>query len=175
MSTAELSDRTAPAPAVIDIEASGFGRGSYPIEIGFVLPDGETDCMLIRPLATWHHWDPAAESLHHISRDMIERFGQPVSAVIDRLEARLAGRTVYSDGWGHDYSWLAALYEAADRSVGFRLESLQTLLSEDEMTAWDRTKDAVVRDAALERHRASADARVLQSTLMRLRADASRG
>ena len=24
-------------PCVIDVEASGFGRGSYPIEIGFVL------------------------------------------------------------------------------------------------------------------------------------------
>jgi len=24
------------APAVLDVEASGFGRGSYPIEVGFV-------------------------------------------------------------------------------------------------------------------------------------------
>ena len=29
------------APAVLDIEASGFGRGSYPIEVGFVLANGE--------------------------------------------------------------------------------------------------------------------------------------
>ena len=29
-------------PAVLDIEASGFGRDSFPVEVGFVLPDGET-------------------------------------------------------------------------------------------------------------------------------------
>ena len=28
-------------PAILDIEASGFGRGSYPIEIGYYLPDGQ--------------------------------------------------------------------------------------------------------------------------------------
>ena len=27
-------------PIVIDVEASGFGKGSYPIEVGVVLPDG---------------------------------------------------------------------------------------------------------------------------------------
>jgi hypothetical protein len=172
MSTLEVSDRPAHAPAVIDFEASGFGRGSYPIEVGFVLPDGESDCMLIQPVDAWQHWDPEAESLHHISRDMLERFGHPVSEVVDRLEARLSGRTVYTDGWGHDYSWLASLYHAARRKVGFRLESLQALLSEDEMAAWDRTKAVVEREAALERHRASADARVLQSTVLRVRADA---
>ena len=31
---------------VLDIEASGFGRGSYPIEIGFVLPDGNGASMI---------------------------------------------------------------------------------------------------------------------------------
>lgn len=88
------------APTVIDIEASGFGRGSYPIEIGFVLPDGRGDCMLIRPIAAWRHWDPAAEALHHISRDLLRRHGQPVGDVVERLERQLHGRTVYSDGWG---------------------------------------------------------------------------
>jgi hypothetical protein len=173
MTTLEAPSRAALAPAVLDIEASGFGRGSYPIEVGFVLPDGDGDCMLIRPIDAWLHWDPAAESLHHISRETLLRHGQPVSAVVDRLEAQLRGRVVYSDGWGHDYSWLAALYEAAGRRVGFRLESLQTLLSESELSTWDRTKADVVRNAPLERHRASADARVLQSTLLRVRAAAA--
>jgi hypothetical protein len=155
-------------PAVIDIEASGFGRGSYPIEIGYVLPDGRGDCMLIRPTPQWHHWDPAAESLHRISRDLLQRHGQPVAAVIDRLEAQLRGKTVYSDGWGHDYTWLSALYDAVDRRPGFRLDSLQKLLTEDELERWDATKAEVFRQAAQARHRASADARLLQSTVMRL-------
>ena len=29
-----------PSPIMLDVEASGFGRGSYPIEIGLAFPDG---------------------------------------------------------------------------------------------------------------------------------------
>ena len=43
------------APAVLDVEASGFGRSSYPIEIGVVFPDGHAYCTLIRPES---HWTP---------------------------------------------------------------------------------------------------------------------
>ncbi len=156
------------APTVIDVEASGFGRGSYPIEVGFVLPDGRGDCMLILPQSDWDHWDPSAESLHGISRDVLERFGQSVGTVVARLEAQLAGRTVYSDGWGHDYSWLSTLYHAAGRRPGFSLDSLQKLLSEDALSRWDATKAAVCDESPQARHRASADARVLQSTVVRL-------
>ncbi len=155
-------------PTVIDIEASGFGRGSYPIEIGFVLPDGRGDCMLIRPADGWLHWDPAAESLHHISRDLLARHGQSIVEVVERLEAQLHGKTVYSDGWGNDYSWLSALYDAIDRRPGFRLDSLQKLLTADELDRWEAMKAIVAREVPRERHRASADARLLQTTLMRL-------
>ena len=47
-------------PTVLDVEASGFGRNSYPIEIGFVLPDARTFCALIRPLAHWTQYPPSA-------------------------------------------------------------------------------------------------------------------
>lgn len=167
-----VTDRVSavPAPTVIDIEASGFGRGSYPIEIGFVLPDGRGDCMLIRPARHWSHWDPAAEALHLISRELLVAHGQPIDAVIDRLERQLRGLTVYSDGWGNDYSWLSTLYEAAGRQPGFRLDSLQKLLTQDELARWDTTKAAVFAEATQARHRASADARLLQSTVVRLHA-----
>jgi hypothetical protein len=165
MTTATAVDAV---PTVIDIEASGFGRGSYPIEIGFVLPDGRGDCMLIRPIAAWRHWDPAAEALHHISRDLRARHGQSIVDVVDRLEAQLFGRTVYCDGWGNDFSWVSALYDAVDRQPGFRLDSLQKLLTEDELARWDQAKAAIFKEAALDRHRASADARLLQSTVTRL-------
>ena len=32
----------ATLPAVLDVEASGFGAGSYPIEVGIAMPDGTT-------------------------------------------------------------------------------------------------------------------------------------
>jgi len=63
MASASLSTAAGPAldaPAVLDIEASGFGRDSYPVEIGYVLPDGQTWCTLIRPAPAWTHWDATA-------------------------------------------------------------------------------------------------------------------
>jgi hypothetical protein len=50
-------------PPILDVEASGFGRGSYPVEVGYVLDDGDSQCMLVRPASDWNHWSPAAERL----------------------------------------------------------------------------------------------------------------
>ena len=51
-------------PIIVDVEASGFGKGSYPIEIGLVLPDGTPHCFLLAPARTWTAWDPGAEKVH---------------------------------------------------------------------------------------------------------------
>ena len=111
-----MNDILPPAPTVLDIEASGFGRGSYPIEIGYCLPNGETFCTLIKPEPEWQHWDAEAEKLHHIQRDMIFQRGKPVYEVARLLNAGLKGQTVYSDGWANDYSWMGALFNAAEIS-----------------------------------------------------------
>lgn len=155
-------------PAILDIEASGFGRGSYPIEAGFVLPDGRSGCMLIRPAPHWTHWDADAERLHHITRDTLQRHGRPIEDVVDALDEALGGLTVYSDGWALDYTWLATLYDAAGHAPRFRLENLRLLLCEDLSARWHETKRTVASEMALPRHRASSDARLLQSTYVRL-------
>ena len=154
---------------MLDVEASGFGRGSYPIEVGFVLENGEARCLLIEPAAHWTHWDPAAERLHHITREDLQRHGCPIRDVVEELNDRLCGRTVFSDGWVHDYSWLAVLYDAAHRVPAFRLESLGGLLTPDEIDRWNATKQQVANELALPRHRACADARLLQATFRKLR------
>lgn len=156
-------------PPILDVEASGFGRHSYPIEVGYVLPDGSSYCSLIRPLPHWTHWDPAAERVHHIRRELLVQHGRDVQDVARSLNEALRGRTVFSDGWAHDYPWLAALYEEADLVPSFRLESLRGLLSEDEASQWEATRQAVMHEHQVERHRASTDARLLQTTLKRLR------
>ncbi len=162
--------RQAEAPAFLDIEASGFGRSSYPIEVGYVLPDGSSLCCLIRPAPHWTHWDPAAEKIHHIRRDMLAQHGRSVREVAQLLNDGLHGRTVFSDGWAHDYPWLAALYEEAEMAPSFKLDSLRSLLSESEARDWHATRLLMSHSMVGQRHRASADARLLQSTLMRLRA-----
>ena len=156
-------------PAIIDFEASGFGRGSYPIEVGFVLPEGGSFCSLILPAPHWQHWDAQAEHVHHITRELLLRHGKPVPQVARQLNEQLRGKTLYSDGWANDYSWLGLLFDEADMTPAFRLDNLRTLLKEAEAEAWHGCKAQVMADVQLPRHRASNDARVLQLTFARLR------
>lgn len=160
-------------PAVLDVEASGFGRDSYPIEVGYALPDGRVFCTLIRPEPHWTHWDPKAEQLHQIPRPALERRGRPAAEVAILLNEQLHGRTVYTDGWNHDYTWLALLFDAAGLRQRFKLENLRALLQEDEADRWHAIKQQVVGERGAQRHRASADARLLQLTLQRVRRGAS--
>ena len=154
-------------PVLLDIEASGLSRGSYPIEVGYVLADGRSHCFLIKPLDDWQMWDSSAERLHGISRAQLLLRGLDVVTVAETLNRALGGMTVYSDAWGNDQSWLALLFDRAERVQGFRLEALHALLNEKQLGLWTATKQAVECELAHGRHRASNDARVLQQTYLR--------
>lgn len=148
----------------IDIEASGFGRGSYPIEIGIAGPGNDLDCFLVRPCAGWDHWDPKAERLHGISLSTLHAHGRVAAEVAAALNARLAGTTVYTDAWGQDMPWLAKLFDACDVVQAFRVDSVVTLLAESEQARWHALKAKVTEQLSLSRHRASTDARILKLT-----------
>ena len=169
MSRAALRAFDADIPACLDMEASGFGRDSYPIEVGFVLADGRAECTLIRPVDDWTHWDPAAEQLHGITRDAVLRHGRDVVTVAAMLNRQLQGLTLYCDGWAHDYTWLNRLFDAADAVPAFRLDSLRSRLDDDEAERWHSVKQQVAAEMRSARHRASTDAKVLQLTWQRLR------
>jgi len=149
-------------PLIIDVEASGLGRGSYPIEVGVALPNGETHCMLIRRQNDWLHWDQQAEQLHGISRETLELFGRDARDVAIQLNQWLAGEVAYSDAWGNDSSWLALLFDCAGISQQFKLESLRSILSEKQLENWHSVKEQVIVDNNFRRHRASNDALILQ-------------
>ena len=161
---AEISEQD--APIIIDVEASGFGRGSYPIEVGFVMPDGGTQCTLIKPESCWTHWDSSSETLHGISREILAKHGKPIQEVAQWLNSHLRGLTVYSDAWGNDLSWLGALFEYAEVPQLFHLDALNKLLSEDQMNAWSDIRKQVMSELGIKRHRASNDAKVIQSTYL---------
>jgi hypothetical protein len=156
-------------PIILDVEASGFGRSGYPIEVGYAHSNGQMFCTLIQPEVHWTHWDPQAERVHHISHDILLSKGRPVVDVANLLNQGLAGEIVYSDGWCHDYSWLGRLFDAADMTPRFKLENLRALLSEEEADRWHVVKDQVTQERGPQRHRASADARLIQLTLQRLK------
>lgn len=160
--------RPVGVPVVMDFEASGFGADSYPIEVGYIRARGERFCTLIRPEPDWTHWDRRAEAVHGLHRDLIMARGLPAREVCRRLNEDLKGLIVYSDAWNHDLCWLHRLYDPAGMAPSFRLESILTLLSEEEAQHWSTMLHAVHRDVAGTRHRASTDAAVIQLALCRL-------
>ncbi len=155
---------------VIDIEASGFGRGSYPIEVGWVLADGSARCCLVQPAPGWTHWDAAAERVHGITRATLLAHGRPARSVAEQLNVDLAGATAYCDGWAHDYPWLAALFDAAELTPAFRLETVARLLDAGALERLGSAREQARREMGVRRHRASNDARALQRALQQLEA-----
>ena len=160
-------------PIVIDVEASGFGRGSYPIEVGVALPDGSRHCYLITPARQWKSWDDAAEKVHGISREVLLTYGRPLQDVAWRLNELLRHKTAYSDAWSFDLSWLGKLYDAANMQQTFRLADIGSLIDEEQRERWHGVKLQVISDMGLRRHRASGDALILQETWRRLRQKAA--
>lgn len=153
-------------PIILDIEASGFGAGSYPIEIGVAMPDGSLHAWLIRPLPEWTHWQDSAEQIHGISRERLLDEGQNLRHVADELNILLRGKTAYSDGWGVDSSWLARLYHEAGVVQRFTLETIYALLSEFQLEKWHRTRLDVLKETGMIPHRAGTDALIIQKTFL---------
>jgi hypothetical protein len=161
-------------PFIIDIEASGFGPASYPIEVGLALEPGVKHCCLITPPESWTHWDDAAEKVHGIGRGILHLHGRPAALVALGLNEILGRATVYSDGWVVDQPWLIRLFEAAGLRQAFSISPLEAILSERQMARWHDVKQEVMRDLSLTRHRASYDAQIIQETYLRTRAEEDR-
>ncbi len=158
-------------PLIIDVEASGFGAHSYPIEIGLAMNEGEKFCTLILPAPDWTHWDDDAEKVHRVPRDILETYGKPMKEVAEKLNEILEGKTVYTDGWVVDKPWLTTLFHAAGIAMKFEVSSLEMILSEPQMNTWHATKDRIIDEMELKRHRASYDAIIIQETFKRTLAD----
>ena len=156
-------------PVIIDIEASGFGKGSYPIEVGYYMPGGNAYCTLIRPEPGWVHWDTSAEAVHGIAREHLVSHGKSALDVCRVLNRDLVGQRVYCDAWSYDYVWLSVMYDAVGLVPSFALGDIRELLSECEKSQWHEVRSLVELRLALKRHRASGDARTLFETLLETR------
>lgn len=161
-------------PIILDIEASGFGSGSYPIEIGVAMPDGSLHVWLIKPFDDWIHWQDQAEQIHGISRDQLYSEGQHPRQVADELNELVAGKTVYSDGWGVDRTWLSLMFYEANVVQAFKLDSVYTLLTESQLEHWSQQRDEVLQMTGMVPHRAGTDALIIQKTLIHVKEPAAR-
>lgn len=107
---------------IIDLEASGLGPGSWPIEVGIAWAEGgevRSWSSLIRPEPGWdpEAWDPVAEEIHGISREALA--AAPTAwTVATELLSRVAGRPVFSDAPEHDARWLRRLLDAQPSPAG---------------------------------------------------------
>lgn len=155
-------------PIIIDVEASGFGQGSYPVEVGVALADGSRHCYLVAPARQWKSWDEEAERIHGISRELLLTHGRPLQDVAWRLNELLRNKTAYSDAWSFDMSWIGKLYDAANMRQAFRVADIGELIDEGQHGRWAELKQQVAAELGLRRHRASGDARILQETWRRL-------
>ena len=105
-----------PEPLFIDFEASGLHLNSYPVEVGWAIPNGPSEVHLIRPIEVWltTPYDTRAEQIHGINLERLLIVGEPPKAVVRKLCQVAKGRRLYADNVGHDERWLAALLSAAD-------------------------------------------------------------
>jgi hypothetical protein len=155
--------------AVMDIEASGFGRESYPIEIGIVLPDGTRYQSLVRPERDWRHWDNSAQDVHGIARSYLLKEGRPVQEICRDINAICNGLTLYSDCWVHDCHWFHALFNAAKMPALARCSAIEYLLDDHQQAQYQRVKSRMATRLALPLHRALNDAVIIQAALKELR------
>ncbi len=156
------------APIILDLEASGFGKGSYPIEVGLALDDAHAHLVshLIKPFDHWTHWQESAEAVHGVPRDLLMSEGKDPRFVADELNHLLKDKTVYSDGWGVDRSWLALLFHDAGVYQGFKIDTIFSLLSEGQLEQWNISKAKVLEITGMKLHRAGTDALIIQQTYL---------
>ena len=115
----------------LDFEASSLSKASYPIEVGWVRPDGSGEALLIRPAPDWTDWDWEAERLHRLSRTRLFNEGLPVRQVADRLIALFAEDRVFASAPSWDGHWLSMLLRAAGEPRHLlRLEPTSTAFAE---------------------------------------------
>ncbi|AXJ95878.1 MULTISPECIES: transcriptional regulator [unclassified Sphingomonas] len=169
----------------IDFEASSLGKTSYPIEVAWVFEDGREESHLIRPPERWDDWDPAAEAVHHIARETLERDGTAHDVVARRMVDALAGHDLFASAPSWDGKWLSALLRAAklprhslrlrDTDEAFRdgaADVLAATVPRERVGALveEAVRIATADDGGPPAHRALADARGELATYRRVRA-----
>lgn len=117
--------------AFLDFEASSLGKHSFPIDVAWVFEDGRAASRLIRPAEGWVDWSAEAEAIHGISRQMLQRDGQPVDQVAAEMVEALAGHDLYASAPSWDGKWLSVLLRAG----GFGRHALRLGKSDDAFAA----------------------------------------
>lgn len=141
----------------IDLEASGLGAESYPIEVAWINDEtGEQDSFLINPETAqgWVYWDEYAEEMHGIDREDLVCKGLDIRKACKRLNEKLKDKTLISDAFEFDLFWLSRLFEASGLQPSFRMAGLERILSKEQIIQF-----GFLAKAQFRKHRALNDVR----------------
>lgn len=159
---------SATYPLLVDVEASGLGPSSYPIEVAWSDPAGEVEEHLIEPPDEWLtdlEWDPSAERIHGIPLLKLTAEGEPIGQVCEAFLRSTHGHPLYSDAPNYDRSWLLQILEYGgfeDARIGVRdaIELYQPKIFGVHLRM-DAAKLQARVELGLRHHRAGDDVRAL--------------
>jgi hypothetical protein len=116
----------------IDIEASSLNVDSFPIAIGVLDVDNESNNYetIIRPADAWGDWSEDAEAIHGITYNVLMNEGVPVIEVCKELNSRFFGVTLYFDS-AFDLFWLNRLFETAKTKRNFLMSHVKKIVDSE--------------------------------------------
>ncbi len=153
---------------VLDVEASGLGSDSYPIEIGVVMASGQKYQALIKPVSGWTQWTEEAYAMHGIDRQMLQTRGLSVHVVCAELNDLCRGQTLYSDCWVNDLPWILKLFAQAGIYPKFKCSPIELILKESQFKNWAKHKQETIQATGIKPHRALNDADIIARTIQTL-------
>jgi len=150
---------------IIDFEASGLHRFSYPIEVG--LTNGELEYQaLIKPMDHWQFWSDDSQCIHGISRQDLMGNGQNSAVVANELNQLLAGQNTYCDSIAWDSFWSRVLFSDNGIHQRFEIGDLQHLLTDEVLiNAFLEETQRLTASGKYRPHRALDDARKMRAAL----------
>lgn len=122
--------------AVLDLEASALGQGSYPIEVGVAIIRPVplpilTWSTMIRPTEAWLAtgvWSPASAAVHGIPLETVRQQGMAVENVCEQMNQLLGYNSIVAtDAPRDDQDWLDTLFQAAKQEQLFTLYDFDLL------------------------------------------------
>jgi len=150
---------------VIDFEASGLTKNSYPIEVG--ITNGNLKYSdLLKPMGHWTYWDAESELIHGINRDFLKRAGVEPLVVANRLNEQLCSEIVYCDCIHWDNFWLKAMFSDNGVTPKFQLCDIQDLIKTGKQWRYYmKKKEELEKLPIYQIHRALDDAMIIQHSL----------
>jgi len=151
---------------IIDFEASGLSKKSYPIEVG--ITNGTNNySAIIKPMLHWNYWEKEAELVHNIPRSELENNGILAEIVTADLNNLVGNDTVYCDCVNWDGFWLNVLFSDNAIQPKFEILDIRTLLLDnyEKIAKYESNRTKLEASGLFQSHRALDDATMIHRAL----------